>query len=234
MTDDKIKKISIGVIALLILAAVIAIPVWLLINADDIGTNVATQWGTLAGTAKGYRNAPESYMEGKESGKEDALQAKNTTADMQWKITQTGKLEVMIAGTQVTNFEERPELNYAVLYSMKANAVFSVDLAQASFSFSEDGSEVTIILPQPQVELFYDEEGNSKIAEWAPGSAGSAEEGMEGHLNAREEVKKKTLEEFTSNVALMDSARKAAEKQVRLLVDSMTGNNKSVKIVFAQ
>lgn len=211
-------------------------------NAEEVGT----EQGTTAGIGAAQKAATkerkaiekaaqeEGESKGKEEGKVEGLSAKETETWMngQLKLKETGKLDVLVAGVELSNFRGYGD-KYAALYLMKADAVFSVDLGQAEISKDDENSRIWITLPQPEVKVSFDHSQTEKIAEWQQHKyIGSAKDGQEAYMNSVNEIVASAPEDLKKNEDMMNSARLAAEEQVLILAKSIYGADAAITIGF--
>lgn len=215
---------TIIIICIGILFWVFAVIVWPFAwNSRDLGKTYGEIVGSGVGTAIGsYNGLTDGFEKGKEDGKAKALDSNDDIeSEIENSVQEIGKLEVLVAGFSVQNFHEIGD-EYASLEILKGNAVYSIDLATATTSYSRDGSEVTIKLDEPEIDLFINENETKQLAEYQkyPWS-GSAEDGYKAYLNSRansyEEIKG-TMENYDQ---LLKSAKESAIKEVTRLADAV-------------
>ncbi len=219
---------SIAVVVLVIF--LIALPI--LSKADEAGKSV----GQTVGNALGYVNGVSmaDTKTAAEEGKNEALNNPETTVKSvnKMKIQDTGRLDVMAAGIILDNFREIEE-KYAALYLIKADAIFSVDLGLAEVKWGEDHTWARIIVPQPEVTVYINEEKTEKIAEWQKSKfTGKAEDGFKEYLSTMEDIAVAAPEELMRNETMMQNARTAAERQIKLLASGIYGNDVEVTVEF--
>lgn len=198
-----------------------------------IGENVGEASGTLVGTVVGSWNGiTEGIGRGAEDGTAAGLSAKDTEVNPNLfdSIQEVGKLEVLVAGVRLTNFSSIGE-TYKALYAAKGDAVFSVDLTQAEITSSE--TEVSILIPEPELELYLDESSTEKLAEtqnfsWTVGT----KDGITAYLNSVTQMKSKIEETMLNYDSLMKTAREAAISQATQLAEAATLNGRELKVDF--
>ena len=106
-------------------------------NASEIGENLGSAAGKTVGTAIGsLQGITKGNAAGLKDGKAEGLSAKDTTTDIM-DIIEIGKLEVLVATTTIENFNSMGN-DYAALYLLRGDVVFTVDLQQASFDTETD------------------------------------------------------------------------------------------------
>jgi len=213
------------------------------VNVVSEGANiVATEAGKIAGEGagliEGISGAVESAAQGKEDGKAVGLNAEDTKTTLRGKMTETGKLEVLMAGVQLENFHtigEEDKKKYAALYLYKAKAIFSVDLTNVQIIWDQEEKNIEIKLPQPEIEVYFDETEEKKVAEYQKNFFnGSANDGFDAYLNSMRETTKDASKKMAENENLMNQARNAAILQVSLLANSICGNEYVVEVEFMQ
>ncbi|MBP3568558.1 MAG: DUF4230 domain-containing protein [Lachnospiraceae bacterium] len=225
------KIIAIGALLLVIMVfCMFSLPVYL--KAEEKGNELGRMAGTAAGYASGIVNADIKAAEAE--GKQEALAKPEINMKLigENKINETGKLDVLVAGVRLNNFHGVGN-KYAALYLMKADAVFSVNLGLANVAYVEEELWVRITVPQPEVTVYFDESETEKIAEWQKNYfSGDAGDGYQAYMNTMKEIEATASEDLARNESLMESARKAAEQQIKLLATSIYGMNVSVTVEF--
>ena len=197
-------------------------------NAQETGKIVGTTVGEFVGNAVGsYQGYTQDYGEGRKEGKKQGLSAEDTeVTDISGIIHGTGDLQVLVAGVALDNFHEVGK-KYAALYSLRGEAVFTVDLEQATI----DEDQTTVMIPLPKVQFNIDETKVEKIAELqSTFFNGSTEDGYAEYMNSVNQIKVKTEEHIANYDELQKQAQEAAIEQVGMLVKNMTGKN--VNILF--
>ena len=105
--------------------------------------------GKIVGLAVGsYKAVTESVPSGYSDGKDQGLSAEDTKSTIAAYTRGIGKLEVLVAGVKLSNFHQVGD-KYAALYLTKGNAVFTVDLSEATITFGQDSTDVVILLSNP-------------------------------------------------------------------------------------
>lgn len=236
MTVNKLKEFvskkwpGLLVIAMIIVTAFFA---YMRFKAEGIGTAVGQANGSVVGTAVGSaRGLTVGAQAGREAGEEAGLSAEDTAADIKGGIEALGRLEVLAAGVSLKNINRIGE-SYAGLYLVSGNAVFSVNLAEAAISFSQDGNDVYITIPEPEMELYLDQSSTKKLAEFQNFSfTVSAEDGLTAYLNSMTQTVEKVRETMSNYEALFADAEESAKKQVRQLADELCGGRYAVHVQF--
>lgn len=190
--------------------------------------------GNAAGAAKGYAEYIEKKDEWEKEGRGKGLSGEDTETAIKGRMTSVGKLDVLVAGISLNNFHSVGD-DYTALYIMEANAVFYVDLSKMTVDSTADNSKIYITVPKPEVEVYYDESETKKLAEWQKRSySGVADDGFAAYINSMNRIDLETSEKLNEDADLMEKAKASAEKQIKLLVSSICGADKSVSIVFAE
>lgn len=202
-------------------------------RAKELGTEIGTGIGKKVGTVQGYTEAISiDIPKGEVDGKEDGLSAEDTVVVIKGKMQDVGKLDVLVAGVSLNNFH-RLGNNYAALYLMKADAVFSIDLSKVQVDQNREGSQIYVTVPQPEIEVYYDEAETEKVAEWQKNYfSGDANDGFTAYLNSMKEIEENASEELAQNDNLMNMARTSAEKQISRLISNICGAEKKININF--
>lgn len=202
-------------------------------SAGEIGAAAGQRAGNAVGWAIGSADgAINGTKAGREAGKEAGLSAEDTSVDIEGGITAIGKLEVLAANVSMKNLNKLGD-DYASLYLVIGNAVFSVDLEDAKVFFSKDGKTVCITLPKPELDIHIDQSRTEKLAEKQNFSlTDSAEDGLKDYINSMGEIEKEAKEHIQNYESLLDEAEASAIKQVELLVSMLCGSSYSVQVNF--
>lgn len=214
------------VIGILCLAATALL--CLTLRAGHIGKKLGETTGSTVGTAVGsYRGITEGY----DAGKEEALQADDTTVRLQGTLKSTGKLEVLVAGVSLTNLHEVGDI-YKTLEILKGDIVFTVDLAAAEIDNTDDHTASVKIDP-PEAVFYLNEEDSGKIAE-AQGFSltQKAEDGVTAFLNSRAKLTDQIEENVPGYGELYEAAENAAIEQTKNLAEAVCGGKKKVEVGF--
>lgn len=233
----KIPKNGIPVILCVLMGIILANTINLRMNAASLGGGLGTGAGSLVGKAIGsLEGMTTGRVEGAAAGKAAGLSAEDTEAEIANQIQQVEKLEVLVASVKLSNFhtigkEDNP--NYAALYLVNGNVVFTVDLSVADISMQSDG--LHMVLPKPVGSLYLDDSSVEKVAEYQKKFFnGSAEDGFDAYLNTMAKIQEATEETLDNYDVLIASARSAAENQVTLLAKSVSTTNRNVIIEWAR
>lgn len=189
--------------------------------------------GAVAGIANGSRKGIEKGIaKGITDGKMEGLSAKDTKVKFEDKISQTGKLEVMLADIRLTDLYQQ-ENKYAALYIMPGEGVFSIDLMHAEIEYDEGNGIISILMEEPEFVPYFDDSKVERIAEYkAPHFDGKTEDGYQGYLNTREQLSIKVQEELSNG--LMEQAKLSGIKQVEQLARSVCGSNVAVNVGYRE
>ena len=233
----KIPKAGLPIILCVLMACVLVYAISLRINASSMGGGLGSSAGSLVGKAIGsLEGMTTGRVEGITAGKEAGLSAEDTEAEIANQIQQVENLEVLVASVKLSNFhtignEDNP--NYAALYLVNGNVVFTVDMSVAEITVQEDG--LHIVLPKPVGTLYLDDSSVEKVAEYQKKFFnGSAEDGFDAYLNTMAKMQEATEETLDNYDVLISSAREAAVNQVTLLAQSVSTSYDNVVIEWAE
>lgn len=235
MLLKRIPKKSWPMILVIGMACVLLYTINLRFNATSIGGSLGGGLGTAAGRAAGsLEGITKGRSEGIAEGKSDGLSAEDTEATIENELRQLERLEVLVASVKLSNFHTIGEKkNYAALYLVNGNVVFTVDMSQAQVT--DDGSNKNIVLPKPVGELKLDDSTVEKAAEYQTKLFnGSAEDGFDAYLNTMKKVQEASEETLDNYDVLVESAEEAAERQVTRLVQAVSSGDRNVVITFAE
>lgn len=205
-------------------------------SADAMGQSIGNTIGAAVGTAIGsYKGVTEGIAKGEVEGKSAGLDAKDTAVTISNKMDEIGKLDVLVADVRMdTANKVGRDPDSAVFYVFKANAIFSVDLKHATVQKNGDNN-FYISLPQPEVDLSYDEAGSEELAKWQKHFwSGDSEAGYLDYLNSRREIDEKSVDEIANYETLIDRAKDSATTQISQLVKSICGEDAVVSIDFIE
>lgn len=220
-------------------------------NSGIRGNAVGTAAGTIAGKAAGsWNGVTEGIKEGKKKGEKAGLSADDTKVDFTGRLQAEGKLEVLeYTGTINNFFSIGEEQNYAVLYEMDYQAIYTVDLSDPDNDIYEDENGLHLTLKKPGVKIITGEpqmirEHQGKAIDWTLTgtisavtgmpiiiqlNAGTAKKGTEAYQNEKEALIAKAEKRFTEE-RFRQEADKAAEKAINGLVGSMSLSSPKVFI----
>lgn len=229
-----IPKKVIYIMLCLLLAIVLGFVVNIRGKAKSIGNFLGESLGTDVGKVMGSFDALTHYKEAYAEGKEEGLNAKDTTAEVVSKIQELNKLEVLVASVKLNDIhsvgkEDNPD--YAALYLLKGNAVFTVDLSKVEIQDREN--EISILLPEPEMELIIDQREIEKVAEYQKNYfKGSAEDGFDAYLASMSKIDEQSEEVVANYDELIKIARESARKQVEQLVGTVSVSETNVRVEF--
>lgn len=225
--------------AVLLLACIVVIcvyfafvrPLWK--NAQAHGDALGSTIGTVVGTAIGTRDGIlVEVPKGIEDGKEQGLTAEDTQINIHENVARIGNLEVLQASVSMVN-EHSSGDSYKKLEIMYGTLVFTTDLTQAQVQ--ESAGEILILLPELKADLKIDEEKTKTLAEYAkPFLDGSAEDGFTASINSMKQIDENAEEQIGNYDALVEQAKSAALKNVKLLVEKISVAEKNVTVQFME
>lgn len=231
----KLHSIAIPLIGCVLAACFLAFAIYYNAIAEARGNSLGQKTGTIVGKAIGsLEGITKGREEGIEEGKAAGLSASDTEADMANEIRKAENLEVLVASVKITDFQSiGDDVDYAALYLLKGEVVFSVDLSQAKIE--DQGNGIQITLPLPHGELYIDQSQIDKVAEYQKHFfSGSAQDGFDAYLNSMAKVGETSVETLDNYDFLIEAAKEAAEKQVKQLALSMIVNSRQVNVNFTE
>ena len=161
----------------------------------------------------------------------DAENKANTpkvTVTVEETFKNVGKLEVLTA--EVKTYYEHEKGNYAALYILNGDGVFTVDLSKAQFEIDEN--IVNIKLPRPALDIRF-KDLPKKIAEYEGFDfLVSSDDAYKGYTAAQTELIKNIKDKMVNYHMLLESAENSAKKSMKLLVQSIKGNDVEITIDF--
>lgn len=237
MIMNKLKKTvpknSLLMVLCVLMGCVMIYVISLRINADNIGEEWGGRAGMLAGRAIGsIQGLTTGRSEGNEAGRQAGLSAADTEADISNRLSRVQNLEVLVASVKLNDFHSiGDEVDYAALYLIKGEVIFSVDLSRAEIEM-RDG-DLYISVPQPVGDLVIDQSQIEKVAEYQKYFfTGDAEAGFDAYLNSMIEIYEKSVDKLNSYDVLIESARDAARKQIEQLASSASISTDQVYVEF--
>lgn len=206
------------------------------INAKSWGTTVGNSLGSKVGSFSGsygaWQDSKKAYAEGRAEG----LSAEDTTVSIENRLKDLNKLEVLVASVKLKDIQKigkKDEEDYAALYLLKGEIVFTVDLSIAQVEDNE--GEILVTLPMPEGEIKFDDSLTEEKAEYQKhGWTGDNEAGFDAYINSMKKTSINAEDEIANYDALMLTAKNAAEKQVEQLAGSVSVNNKNVTVEFQE
>ena len=185
--------------------------------------------GTAIGSAKGIT---EGTQKGREDGAQEGLKAEDTIAEIKGAMEDMGKLEVLVAGVTLKNIN-RIGTAYTGLFLINGDAVFTVDMAAAEINRSQDGAELSIKVPRPELNVYLDMDSTQKLAEVQKFSLTvDAQDGLTAYLNSMTQTVKKVKDTMANYDSLCLEAENSANAQIRQLVKRICGNDTLVQVQF--
>lgn len=225
------------IIVCIISACALLLVISISINAQTIGSSFGSGIGTLAGRAIGsLEGMTEGRREGTEEGKREGLSAKDTQADIANELKEIQQLEVLVASVKLKNIHKIGEENkedYAALYIVNGQVIFTVDMGEAVIE--ESGDTLNVTLPVPEGKLVIDDRTIEKLDDYQKRFfSGSAEDGYDAYLNTMKELQKATADTLDNYDQLIDAAKEAATEQVTVLAQSVSLSDKKINITFME
>lgn len=231
----KLPSFAVPLIGCVLAACFLAFALYYNATAASRGNSIGQETGALVGKAIGsLEGITKGREEGTEAGKAAGLSARDTKADIANEIRKIENLEVLVASVKINDVHSIGEnVDYAALYLLKGDVVFSVDLSQAEIE--EQGNGIQITLPLPHGKLHIDQSQIEKVAEYQKHFfSGRAEDGFDAYLNSMLRVYEASTETLDNYDVLIEAAKKSAEKQVRQLALSVAVNTHQVNVNFKE
>ncbi len=216
-------------LAVVISLVVMAISILFFMQAEAIGSTIGTKNGTAVGS---FQGSIEGLTEGSDAGALAGLAAENTDAEIQNVIDSVGKLQVMVAGVTLKNFQEIGS-DYRNLSIISGEIVFTVDFSQTEISHSSDGSKIVVLTTKPTPTLYLDQSSTQVLAEiqnfsWSV----DAEDGLQAYLNSMVKIEEQVEESVGNYREMLTSAEQYAKIQIEQLIKSAGGQGKTIHIDF--
>lgn len=230
-----IKKNSVLITLSVVIGIMMIYTLYLRMNAASIGGSIGAGTGSLVGRAIGsFEGMTKGRVEGTEKGKKEGLSAQDTNARIASQLQQMENLEVLVASVKLSNFHTIGQgKDYAALYLVNGNVVFTVDMSKAETIAGIDKLEITI--PKPVGTLYLDDSSVEKVGEYQRKLFnGSAEDGFDAYLNTMKKMQEASEDTLSNYDALVSSARDAAEKQITLIAKSVSTGYEDVEIKWAE
>lgn len=235
------KNIILGGIVMVLTILMIVSAVWcfgvaipLYNQAEESGAKSGELLGNQVGMGIGaFNGLTDGVAQGLKDGKEEGLSAKDTTVgEIERSFSEVGTLEVLSASVNIRNLHEAGGGDYKSLEILFGKGVFTVDLSEADITEFADGT-LEIKVPDPQMEMYIDEDKTEHLAEYQkfPWS-GNAQDGYDAYINSRIIVDEKIQDKVAHYDWLLAQAKESAEKQVRMLAESVILNGKQVTVSF--
>lgn len=239
-TLDKIKN-NICIITVMLAVVLIAVLLFVAIPAnktaksmgDDAGKSAGRFTGSVVGSVEGIT---KGRSDGKNDGKAEALEARDTTAEIAGRISNKGKngvLEVLDVSMKRYFMNSSGGETVYTLWAVSCNATYSVDLNDAEIDNTADS--ITVLIPHPVVQTNYDS-GNEKIAEYSVKTQkGSTKDGTDVYINSEKQARAEIDRVLNDDKELQRQADEAAKNQVYIFVQKISVNkNKQVIVDFKE
>lgn len=232
----KSKKTAITILSIALMVVAIigvfgyALPAYN--NAKNLGISMGDKTGKIVGNVIGsFDGITTGLAKGSEDGKEEGLSAKDTKSEIKNSFSEVGNLEVLVAGVKLKDVNTLGD-DYAALFLLKGVAIYSVNLKEVEIN-DVDSSTIEVLLPDINVEIYIDESGTEKLAEYQKHSwSGSAQDGFVEYMNTREAADKSVKETMENYDVLIEAAESSAKKQVGIIAKAATGNKKDIVVNF--
>jgi len=202
-------------------------------RVEKIGASVGEMNGKLVGVAIGSaKGVTIGMQEGKKAGVDAGLSAEDTVTEIKESMEALGRLEVLVAGVSLTNINKIGD-TYKGLYIINGDAVFSVNMAETEIRFRENRKEVDVIIPEPELELFLDQNSTEKLAETQKFSwTVSAKDGLEAYLNSMTQIVENAKDTIANYDSLFSEAKESATTQVEQLITIICADDCVVHVQF--
>lgn len=228
----KIPKSGTYIVPCVFIACVLLYVIILRVNAESMGTTFGQSTGSQVGRFVGSFEALADYREAYAEGKEQGLSAEDTTVEVANKIKEVERLEVLVASVKLNDIHTVGD-DYAALYLLKGDAVFSVDLSKAEIT--EDADGLHIVLPQLEMDLIVDQSRIEKVAEYQKLLFnGSSEDGFDAYLNSMAKIVEESKETLVNYDSLKETAEETAKKQVTQLANSVAVEKRTIEVSFKE
>ena len=124
--------------------------------------------------------------------------------------------------------------DYAALYLLRGEVVFTVDFEEVFVEMEEDGV-ISVLFPTPQAELYIDPSEIQKVAEYQKNFfSGSTEAGFIEYLNSLEKINEASKQSITNYKELLKQAEDAAANQIELLIKNLRITDGQIKVEMRQ
>lgn len=189
-------------------------------SASSIGNTIGTLTGKAVGSLHALQDAEDAVDEGKEAGRS----AEDTKAAIDGFMQNCGQLQVMRADMKFVNLNNNAD-NYITLMQKTGDAVFTVDLAQATYN------QETETLTVPDIDIRLDlSDSSEKLAEYEKSFfSGDAADGVIGTINSEVKTTEQAILELKNDSALMGQIREKSKEQIALMLYSLLGNDIKVQ-----
>ncbi len=204
------------------------------LHASESGEKIGAAAGTATGWAIGsFEGATKGRAAGIEKGKQIGLQAEDSLAKIEDIVNDIGKLEVLVATVNIENFNKMGH-DYAALYLLRGEVVFTVDFEEVFVEMEKDGV-ISVLFPTPQAELYIDPSEIQKVAEYQKNFfSGSTEAGFIEYLNSLEKINEASKQSITNYKELLKQAEDAAANQIELLIKNLRITDGQIKVEMRQ
>lgn len=210
-------------LAVAVVAFSVAFPVISNIAGKAFGTTVGAAVGSFQALTV---DVPEAYNQ----GKEDGLSAADTRVELQDRLQEVGKLNVLAANAKIHNLNKVGS-KYEALYEFGADVIFSVDLSKARV-LTGDG-RVEILLPKPEVDVNIDSTRTKLVAVRQKGwFNGTTEDGITEYLNSINQIKQNAKDTLDDYDWLQSRAEQSAREQITSLAEFVAESGTRIEVRF--
>lgn len=227
------KKITLStflIVPCVLLTGVLVFLITFWVDAQSTGSMLGEGTGSIVGRAIGsMAGLTEGQSAGYKAGKQAGLSGNDIEVELSNQIKEMQNLQVLVASGTFSDVQSVGD-DYAVLLSMKYNAIFSVDLSTAKISMKDDG--LHILVEQPAVE-FIPVGKIEKRNEYQTGKyTGKAEDGYTASNNKANQMKSRAENELKTDESLQKSARISAQMQIEQFVNAVSVSKQKVFVEF--
>ena len=229
-----VKALPLNVICALVVALIACVLLYVIslsFKANTIGDSLGNSLGHRTGQVAGSFQALTDYEEAYSEGKEEGLSAEDTSAEIVNKMMEIENLEVLVASVKLHDFHTIKD-DYAALYFMKADAIFTVDLSKAEIFESKGIIYINLPEPEMRLEKTSDVEKLADYQKW--GWTGAAKDGVEAYINTYNKLNEVSKDTLSNYPELIKAAEESAKKQVKELVTSVSMIKKEISVEFME
>ena len=211
------------ILILIVVPFSVAFPFLCSFTGNTFGKTVGAAVGSFQAVTE---DMPAAYHQ----GKADGLSAADTQADLQSRMREVGRLDVLAASAQLTD-PHKIGAKYSALYQIGADVVFSVDISRAEIKAGE--KSIDIYLPEPEAEINVDSTRTKLEDVWQRGLFnGTAKDGIDAYMNSMETIQKSAKEAIADYNILEQKAISSAEKQVKMLAGLIAEKGTAINVYF--
>lgn len=217
-----LKKISLSGLLLIISAVLLCILLFFILPAWKSAAETGKELGTSAGKKVGqFSGSLRGTADGISESQDYIMSTEEICEKLRETLTDTHSLEVLSAGTDISR-TSRDGASYKSLYILRGTAVFKVNMDRASVS--SYGNNIFVTLPQPEAEIFIDENQTAKLAdESGIIFSGSSDDGYKPYQDA---------DAVSEMPALTEKAREQARIFTERIAASVCGDKAGWTVKF--